>query len=511
LSSSKSGDSVVGSCAKVSIAAPSDDLRDLRELMVTAGAGDKSQARGALPLHLKPRRGDRVAGESESIDACARSNRHVAARPVNLAVCAGGGRCPVEILSTENAPARDANRMVLTLALTLDGDARFDELSGARTETGIHPVSDIARASVPDGHGLTGVVPVRFGDRERLMRQRHPRRDSVPPSRTGHPPRVGCLAEAEWIAEGLRRSVQARPAGDDRRLDLVAVRQVVDGFRKQIAEAERDARVVQHLLEKHIEVAAASGHEPRSARSAPDRPLGGHRGAGAARGQVVAPALPRPVARREIQLRAKPPGKVLRVRPTQERHVIEDVAVDHRGGAAVLDQLDRVHEESRRHAVQSVVQVLEAVTPHDELAVEVVRGGHAGERLHGAQRIVERHPAKLPQLRAAERLLAGHAGLARAEHVSPHDDRFVVGRRSLAQRNDGVVLAGPDLDVAFCERVPDEGDVKLVRPRRKPFEAEPPFGVGCRRLRWSSHLHDDAGQRLARTRVDDHAGQGTGR
>ena len=290
----------------------------------------------------------------------------------------------------------------------------------------------------------------------------------------------------------------------------MSLRHVVDNLRKEIAEAERNARIPQYLFEEQIEIASPPGHEPRAARGGAERTFGGDRGAGPTGRQVVPRALARSLPRGEIQLSAQAPAEALGICAAQQRHMIEHVAIDHRHGPTVLDQLDRVHQEGGRDVVEPVVQVLKAMPPDAQLAVEIVRGVHARERLHGAQRIVERHPAKLSQIRAAERLLAGYAALAHTEYVSTHDDPFVVCGRPLAQADDDVVVAGSHLDVALRERVPDQRDVELVRGRRKAVEAEPALRVGRRGLRGGGHFHEHSVEHLARTRIDDRADDDAG-
>jgi|SRR5258705_7240231 len=86
---------------------------------------------------------------------------------------------------------------------------------------------------------------------------------------------------------------------------------------------------------------------------------------------------------------------------------------------------------------------LSTVPLYDQLAIEVVGRGDAGQRLHGAQRIIERHAAELSQLRASKRLLRGHAALARPEQIAADDHRLVVRGRPLGERNGDPVLSGP--------------------------------------------------------------------
>ena len=64
---------------------------------------------------------------------------------------------------------------------------------------------------------------------------------------------------------------------------------------------------------------------------------------------------------------------------------------------------------------------LSTVPSYDQLAIEIVGRGDAGQRLHGAQRIIERHAAELSQLRASKRLLRGHTALARPEQIAADD------------------------------------------------------------------------------------------
>ena len=83
--------------------------------------------------------------------------------------------------------------------------------------------------------------------------------------------------------------------------------------------------------------------------------------------------------------------------------------------AGVVHAAHGVKQQRAVDAVDRDADVLRPEPAHRELGAEVVAGRHAGQRLHGAKRIVGDEAAQREQLAAAEHRLARDAGLGLAK------------------------------------------------------------------------------------------------
>src|SRR6188768_705961 len=114
----------------------------------------------------------------------------------------------------------------------------------------------------------------------------------------------------------------------------------------------------------------------------------------------------RALAQAEVQLGAGSPAEVLRVGAGGEDDVVEEVAVDHGDRSGVVDTLDGVDQKGRGYTLEGEVHVVHGEAANGEFTAEVVTGRDAGQRLHGAKRIVGDEAAKLLKLAAGQRLFA---------------------------------------------------------------------------------------------------------
>ena len=232
--------------------------------------------------------------------------------------------------------------------------------------------------------------------------------------------------------------VERGAAGQRAHLHLMAGGDVDDDLGGQVGEAEGERLVVGDLLDEQIEVALARRQQPRGLAAAPDRPFADDRRARSAERDARLRAVAAAFAQRHLDLRAGAVAEALRVAAVVQRHRVEDVAVDHADGPAVLDALHAVAEKPARHAVDGQSDAAEVAAAHRELRVEIVGGGDARQDVHRAHRVVEHQAAQVLQVGAAQHLLGGHGGLALPEQIAGDFDAFGVGARAFGERNDEV-------------------------------------------------------------------------
>ena len=119
----------------------------------------------------------------------------------------------------------------------------------------------------------------------------------------------------------------------------------------------------------------------------------------------------------------------LHVAAADERHILQDVAVDHRdraGARLILDRADGVQQVRRRETVERQVHVREIAAANGELAAQVVAGRDAGQHLNGPQRIVGKNATQVLDVGAPEHLLGGCPGVRLAEAVGADGHRLRV-------------------------------------------------------------------------------------
>jgi hypothetical protein len=192
----------------------------------------------------------------------------------------------------------------------------------------------------------------------------------------------------------------------------------------------------------------------------------------------------------EIELGTETIAVALRVRPVQQRDPVEDVAVQHRDGAAVLHVLNGVKQERRRHAVEREVHPRERASADRELAAEVVARGHAREHLDCSHRIVGQQVAQVLDVGASQRHLGGYRFFLLPEALAGNGDRFRVGARAFTERHGE--LDGPaadDVDGPFHQNEADDRHVERSASRRNVGQLEPSLGVRLGRLLRILQLH----------------------
>ena len=180
-------------------------------------------------------------------------------------------------------------------------------------------------------------------------------------------------------------------------------------------EIESLTLVVQPLDEQ-LQIALTRGHSHDPRFAAPMRSFADDRCARAADGDTRLPPLARSLPEPEIELRAGAVAVALRVAAVQQRHVLENVAVDHRDRprrGPVFDGADGVQQKRRGEAVDRHVHMGEIAAAHAELAAEIVAGRDPRQHLDGAQRVVGQHAAQILDVGAAEHLLRRDAGFGR--------------------------------------------------------------------------------------------------
>ena len=98
----------------------------------------------------------------------------------------------------------------------------------------------------------------------------------------------------------------------------------------------------------------------------------------------------------------------LDVPAADERHVLEDVAVDHGDrtrARLVFDRANSMEQVRRREPVEREVHVGEVAAAHRKLAAQIVTRRHARQDLNCPQRIVCEDAAQILDVGAAEHLL----------------------------------------------------------------------------------------------------------
>ncbi len=286
----------------------------------------------------------------------------------------------------------------------------------------------------------------------------------------------------------------------------MAGREVEHALALRVDEAEGSRHFRIDPADQPIEIALADREEPRPALPASERSLGDDRCVDGADRHAGVQTIARPVARAEVDVRAGAVAEPLGVAPCQQRDALEDVAVDHRQRAAVLDVADRVHEQRARHAVQRHADVPEIAAANGEIAAEVVAARYARERLHGSHRVVGEQATQVLELGAADDNLRGNARRFARKEIPTDAHLLGVRPRALGKRNRHVDRrAFGHLDVASRERVADQRHLEHARARRDAAEPEAPVRTGDDAARLAVEHHPGLLERLPRPRIDDAA------
>ena len=305
--------------------------------------------------------------------------------------------------------------------------------------------------------------------------------------------------------------VPARSPGDQRAGDGVPRRQVVDRLGLRVDEPERAGGLRIDAVDQPVDVALAAGHQPRAAAGAAQRALGhGRRRDRADRDAVLLPR-PRSLAHAEVDLRSRPVAVALRVAAEQDRRALEDVAVEHRQRSGVAGPVDGVHEQRAGDAVERHAEVTERRGADREVAAVVVAAADAGQRLHGAHRVLGEGAAQLLDVGAADGDLAGDAGLPRRRRRRDLDV-LGVGAGALREREGQLQgAARGDVDVAPDQGIADQRHLEDAAPGRQIGEHDAALRVR-ERAGLPVAVEADAGpfDRRAGGRVDDDRGDRSG-
>ena len=142
-----------------------------------------------------------------------------------------------------------------------------------------------------------------------------------------------------------------------------------------------------------------------------------------------------------------------------------------------------------------------------ELAAQIVAGRHAGQNLHGSQRIVGENATKVLDVGAPEHLLGGRARVGRTEPIGA--DGHGLGIARAAGQGDRHLhdFPGHDRHGTLGDRVADDRRPQAPDARQNG-QLEPAVPAGDRRgpALSSGHVsHQHAAERRARPGVQDHA------
>jgi hypothetical protein len=358
-------------------------------------------------------------------------------------------------------------------------------------DTGRHvrPIRELPVAAVVQLEALRVLVAEVVVGHQHALREHQPRQRQPP---AGHADHRRVEPHVHIVDLSLNRIVlEPRAPGQRGQIDPLPRGDVVGQAGLRIRESEADGAVGQ-AVENQVEIRLARGDQPGPALTAADRSFRHSGRIRPAHRDVEQTALPRSFAQPEIHLRAGVAGVALGITAVEERHIVQHVAVDHRdraGGPAVLDAAHGVQEVRRGEAVHREGQVAE-ITPADrELAAEVVSGGHAGQDLHGPERIVGEDAAEVLELGAAQHMGRGHGIGRRPEDVRGDRHALAVGGRPLAETHRYGRRARPHGHLAAEQGVAHDGDVEAMGARRQAVDAEAALSV--RQDRFPGVLDDD--------------------
>ena len=316
-------------------------------------------------------------------------------------------------------------------------------------------------------------------------------------------------ADVQIVAVNLiLRFLQPGAAGEDRELHALRRAEVVHGLGLRVREPELHL-VIDQPLDHEIEVTLARRDQPGATLSA-ERPFDDQGHARSADGGAHLRPFARPGADVELDRGAGAIPRPLHVAAAHERDVLQDVAVDHRDRARarlVLDGADGVQQVGRGEAVERQVHVREIAAADGELAAQVVAGRHAGQDLHGSQRIVGEDAAEVLDIGAPEHLLGRRARVGRTEPIGA--DGHGLGIAGAAGQGDRHFrdLPGHDRHRTLGDRVADD---RRPQPpdagQHGHLEPTVPAGDGRGPALARGHVSDqDAAERRACPGVQHHA------